>query len=61
MLASFGEHRRRYGSLRLLTELQEQGFEIGRHQLMQAKGLQDIQPRSFILRTTDSNHMAILY
>ncbi|NDU99351.1 IS3 family transposase, partial [Spirosoma terrae] len=59
MLDSFGDHRRRYGSRRLLTELQEQGFEVGRHQLrrlMQAEGLRAIQPRSFIPRTTDSRY-----
>lgn len=56
---TFAEHRRRYGSRRLLTELQEQGHEVGRHQLrrlMQQAGLQAIQPRSFIPRTTDSRH-----
>ena len=59
MLDSFTEHRRRYGSRRLLTELQEQGHQVGRHQLrrlMQGAGLQAIQPRSFIPRTTDSRH-----
>lgn len=59
MLTSFADHRRRYGSRRLLTELQEQGFEVGRHQLrrlMQIDGLRAIQPRSFIPRTTDSRH-----
>ncbi len=56
---SFADHRRRYGSRRLLTELQEQGFEVGRHQLrrlMQAEDLRAIQPRSFVPRTTNSNH-----
>ena len=56
---SFAEHRRRYGSRRLLAELQEQGYAVGRHQLrrlMKAEGLQAIQPRSFIPRTTDSRH-----
>ena len=56
---SFTEHRRRYGSRRLLAELQEQGHQVGRHQLrrlMQRAGLQAIQPRSFIPRTTDSRH-----
>lgn len=59
MVDSFGEHRRRYGSRRLLSELQEQGYAVGRHQLrrlMKAEGLQAIQPRSFIPRTTDSRH-----
>ena len=56
---SFVDHRRRYGSRRLLAELQEQGYEIGRHQLrrlMQLEGLRAIQPRSFIPRTTESRH-----
>lgn len=59
MTESFAEHRRRYGSRRLLTELQEKGYEVGRHQLrrlMQETGLKAIQPRSFIPRTTDSRH-----
>lgn len=59
MIDSFAEHRRRYGSRRLLTELQEKGHEVGRHQLrrlMKQAGLQAIQPRSFIPRTTDSRH-----
>lgn len=59
MLDSFAEHRRRYGSRRLVTELQEKGYEVGRHQLrrlMQQAGLKAIQPRSFIPRTTDSRH-----
>lgn len=49
MLDSFADHRRRYGSRRLLTELQEQGYEVGRHQLrrlMQEVQLRAIQPRS---------------
>ena len=56
---SFTEHRRRYGSRRLLTELQEQGHQLGRHRLkrlMQHTVLQAVQPRSFIPRTTDRRH-----
>ena len=55
----FTEHRRRYGSRRLLTELQEKGYALGRHQLrrlMQQAGLKAIQPRNFIPRTTNSRH-----
>lgn len=55
----FYEHERRYGSRRLVLDLQEQGFEIGRHQLrkiMRQGQLQAIQPRSFVPRTTNSNH-----
>ncbi len=55
----FLEHERRYGSRRLVLDLQEQGFEVGRHQLrkiMTANQLRAIQPRSFMPRTTNSNH-----
>lgn len=56
---SFAEHRRRYGSRRLLAELREQGYQVGRHQLRQLMrnlGLHAIQPRSFVPRPTDSRH-----
>ncbi len=33
LIDSFAEHRRRYGSRRLLAELQEKGYQVGRHQL----------------------------
>jgi transposase InsO family protein len=55
----FAQHKRRYGSRRIMAELKEQGHKIGRHQvrtLMKAADLQAIQPRSFIPRTTDSRH-----
>jgi transposase InsO family protein len=55
----FGEHKRRYGSRRIVAELQEQGHKVGRQQvrmLMKAAGLHAIQPRSFVPRTTDSRH-----
>lgn len=55
----FWEHKRRYGSRRIVTELQEEGYAIGRHQvrtLMKTKGLKAIQPKSFVPKTTDSRH-----
>lgn len=55
----FGEHKRRYGSRRIVAELQEQGHKVGRQQvrmLMKVAGLQAIQPKSFVPRTTDSRH-----
>ena len=57
--ALFYEHQRRYGSRRLLVDLQEEGYEVGRHQLrklMRDNQLLAIQPRSFVPRTTDSRH-----
>lgn len=56
----FHEHERRYGSRRLVLDLQEQGYPVGRHQLrkiMKDNQLQAIQPRSFVPRTTNSNHV----
>lgn len=55
----FYDHERRYGSRRLVLDLQEQGFEVGRHQLRKIRRdsqLWAIQPRSFVPRTTNSNH-----
>lgn len=55
----FADHKRRYGSRRIVAELKEQGHEVGRHQVrtfMKLAGLQSIQPRSFVPRTTDSTH-----
>lgn len=55
----FTEHKRRYGSRRIVAELQEQGYQIGRHQvrtLMKLADLQPIQPQRRtveIIRATD--------
>lgn len=55
----FRAHKRRYGSRRILAELQAQGESIGRHQvrrILRQKDLVAIQPKSFVPRTTDSTH-----
>ncbi len=55
----FEEHRRRYGAIRISKELQAQGVNIGRHQtqtLMKKQNLVAIQPKSFVPKTTNSNH-----
>jgi putative transposase len=54
----FWRHSRRYGSRRITAELREQAV-IGRHRvrrLMREQGLQAIQPRRFVPRTTDARH-----
>lgn len=54
----FWRHSRRYGSRRITAELRDQAV-IGRHRvrrLMRVQGLQAIQPRRFVPRTTDSRH-----
>jgi putative transposase len=55
----FWENRQRYGSRRVQKALLEEGVELGRHRvrrLMEEQNWQAIQPRSFVPRTTDSNH-----
>lgn len=55
----FEEHRSRYGAIRISKELQARGVKIGRHQtqtLMKIQGLKAIQPKSFVPKTTNSNH-----
>ena len=55
----FREHKRRYGSRRIVSQLHDEGHKVGRQQvrtLMKAADLQPIQPKSFVPRTTDSNH-----
>lgn len=54
----FWRHSRRYGSRRITAELRGKAV-IGRHRvrrLMREQGLQAIQPRRFVPRTTDSRH-----
>jgi len=56
---AFWDHKRRYGSRRLVVELEELNEPIGRHRvrsLMREQDLKAIQPRSFVPRTTDSRH-----
>lgn len=55
----FSEHRRRYGAVRISKELQAQGLRIGRYQtasLMKREGLVAIQPKSYVPKTTNSDH-----
>lgn len=55
----FDAHRRRYGARRVSKELQARQISVGRHQagsLMRQQGLKAIQPKSFVPKTTDSNH-----
>ena len=56
---TFWRHARRYGARRVHAELQAQGEEVGRHRvgrLMRAAELRAIQPRSYVPRTTNSQH-----
>ena len=56
---TFTEHRRRYGARRIVADLQEKGYKIGRFQvrsLMKKQELVAIQPKSFVPKTTNSKH-----
>jgi putative transposase len=56
---TFREHHRRYGARRIVADLQEKGYKIGRYQarsLMKKQGLIAIQPKSFVPKTTNSQH-----
>lgn len=55
----FATHRRRYGTRRIVADLQEKGYKIGRYQvrsLMKEQNLIAIQPKSFVPKTTNSEH-----
>lgn len=55
----FQEHRSRYGALRISAELRTRGEKIGpklTQRLMKSQNLKAIQPKSFVPKTTNSNH-----
>ena len=54
----FYYHKKRYGSLRILEDMKELGYEIGLYKirsLMKELGLKAIQPKKFVPRTTQSD------
>jgi len=56
---TFWKHKRRYGTRRITSELKDMGQFCGRKRvsrLMKKMGLKAIQPKSFVPKTTDSNH-----
>jgi len=57
--ATFWSHKRRYGARRIRSVLEDMGQFCGRKRvskLMKELRLKAIQPKSFIPKTTDSNH-----
>ena len=57
--AVFSQHKRRYGTRRIAVELQAQGIRAGRYlvrNVLNDSGLKAIQPKSFVPRTTNSQH-----
>jgi len=54
----FHFHRKRYGSLRILEDMKEEGYNIGLYKirsLMKEQGLKAIQPKQFVPRTTQTD------
>jgi len=59
IIDTFTEHKRRYGSRRISKALQQGGEAVSRYKagkVLNKYGLQAIQPRSFVPKTTDSRH-----
>jgi len=55
----FREHKRRYGTRRIVAELRNQGVKLSQYKarkLLHRNGLKAIQPRSFVPKTTNSRH-----
>ena len=55
LIQAFWRHKRRYGTRRLVAELSEEGYDVGRKKvskLMKKYGLRAIQPKSFVPKTT---------
>lgn len=54
----FEEHKSRYGSRRIQSELKDKGYGVGQYKvrsLMMAQGLVAIRPKSFVPKTTQSH------
>jgi putative transposase len=55
----FDEHRKRYGAIRISVDLKANGEKIGTkltQTLMKIQGLRAIQAKSYVPKTTNSNH-----
>ena len=55
---AFWRHKRRYGTRRLVAELADEGFRVGRKRIssiLRKNGLKAIQPKSYVPKTTQSN------
>ena len=58
VIGIFREHKRRYGTRRIVSQLSDEGIKVGRQRvgsILKKYGLQAIQPRSFVPRTTQSD------
>lgn len=58
VVAAFWRHKRRYGTRRLVPELVEEGYCIGRERIrriLKKNNLKAIQPKSFVPKTTQND------
>lgn len=58
LVVAFWRHKRRYGARRLVSELADEGYVVGRRKvrsLMLKNALVAIQPKSFVPKTTQPN------
>jgi putative transposase len=58
----FMAHLSRYGSRRIVAEIRDSGFNVGRYvvrQRMQEQGLKAIQPRSYVPKTTQTDPLLL--
>ena len=58
VIAAFWRHKRRYGTRRLVSELYDEGYVLGRKRIssiLRKNGLRAIQPKSFVPKTTQTH------
>jgi len=58
VIGIFKEHKRRYGTRRIVSQLGDEGIKVGRQRvsgILRKYGLKAIQPKSFVPRTTQTD------
>lgn len=58
VVKAFWRHKRRYGTRRLVSEMFDEGYVVGRKKIssiLKKNGLKAIQPKSFVPKTTQAN------
>lgn len=58
VIAAFWRHKRRYGTRRLVSEMYDEGYLVGRKRIssiLRKNGLRAIHPKSFVPKTTQTH------
>jgi transposase InsO family protein len=58
VISAFWRHKRRYGTRRIVSELSDEGYAVGRQRvrsILEDHGLRAIQPKAFVPRTTQTH------